>query len=144
MGLSGWDVVDVRVDDLARGEDATAQAPPLAVDVLGRRIDDHVGAEIERLLQQRRREHVVDHHFRAGLVGDLGDRRDIEDFELRIGRRLEEADLRVRPHRRAPLAVEIHFIDQGRLDAERRQPFLDDVEAGTEQRAARHDVIAGA
>ena len=52
--------MDVRVDELARGEDDPAEASPLPVDMLRRRIDDAIGAELERLLQERRREHVVD------------------------------------------------------------------------------------
>jgi hypothetical protein len=74
--------------------------------VLGRRIDDAIGAERERRLEDRRGEHVVDHERRAGFMRDLGDRGDIDDLERRIGRRLQEERLGVRPHGVAPL-VEI-------------------------------------
>ena len=56
-------------------QDDAAEAAALAVDVLGRGIDHDVGAELQRALPDRRREHVVDDQPRAGLVRDLGDRR---------------------------------------------------------------------
>jgi len=52
--------VDVVGDEFFRGEDDSAERAALAVDVLGRGIDDAVGAERERVLQHRRSEGVVD------------------------------------------------------------------------------------
>ena len=46
----------------------------LAVEVLGARMDDEVGAELDRLLQRRRAEAVVDRQQRAAGVRDLGQR----------------------------------------------------------------------
>ena len=77
-----------------------AEAAPLAVDVLGRRIDDAVGAELQRALQERRREDVVDDERRAGRVGDLGHGGDVDELERRVGRALEEERLGVRAARR--------------------------------------------
>ena len=53
-----------------RAEDDAAEAAALAVDMLGRRIDDAVGAELQRLLQHRRGEDIVDDERRAGSMGD--------------------------------------------------------------------------
>ena len=75
----------------------------LAVDVLGRRIDHAIGAERQRALVERRGEHVVDHQLGAGVVRDLGDRGDVDDFERRIGRRFQEERLGVLAHRLFPL-----------------------------------------
>ena len=97
------ELVDVVLDELLGAEDDAAEAAALAVDVLGRRIDHAVGAELERALVERRREHVVDHERRAGRMRDLGDRLDVDHLERRVGRAFEEEGLGVRPHRVAPL-----------------------------------------
>src|SRR6516162_47696 len=44
----------VVLDEFLRREDRAAEATPLAVDVLGRRIDDDIGAQCQGLLQERR------------------------------------------------------------------------------------------
>src|SRR5262249_5695755 len=54
------ELVDVVLDELLRAQHNAAEAPALAVDVLGRRIDDAIGAELERALIERRGEYVVD------------------------------------------------------------------------------------
>jgi hypothetical protein len=134
-------VVNVVLDEFLGAEDDAAEAAALAVDMLGGGIDDAVGAEFERSLKQRRREHVVDHQRRAGGVRDPGDRLDVQHLERRIGRALQKEGLRVRPHRLAPL-VEIVAVDQRRGDAVAGEVVLDHVEAGAEQRLGCHDVIA--
>ena len=134
--------MDVVGDELLRAEDDAAEAAALAVDVLGGGIDHAVGAELERALPQRRREHVVDDQRRAGGVRDLGDLGDVEHFEIGIGRRLQEAGLGVRPHRRAP-RVEVEAVDDGRGHAVARQIVLHHVEAGAEDRLRRDDMVAG-
>ena len=58
-----------------RDDQRAADDVGVAADVLGGRVHDDVGAERERALQVRRREGVVDDEQRAGLVGDLGERR---------------------------------------------------------------------
>ena len=98
----------------------------LSVDMLGRRIDDDIGAELERALQHRRREDIVDDERAPRLMGDVGDGADVDDFELRIGRALEEEGLGVRPHGGLPLG-EVRAVDQRRGDAEARQQVFDDM-----------------
>ena len=130
-------------DEFFRAEDDAAEAAALAVDVLGRRIDDAVGAELERLLEQRRREHVVDHERGAGVVRDLGDRRDVDAPRASGWSAFQKERLGVRAA--PPCArLEIGAVDQRRGDAVARQVLLDDVEAGAEQRLRGDDVVAGA
>ena len=67
----------------------------VAADVLGRRVDDDVGAERQRLLEVGRGEGVVDDEQRARVVGDGGERLDVGDVEHRVGRRLDPHQLRL-------------------------------------------------
>ena len=130
-------------DDLLGRQDATAEHAALAVNVLGRRIDDDVGAELERALVERRREHVVDDELGAGRVRDLGHRGDVVDLQGRIGRRLHEEHLGVLRHRLLPL-VDVLAVDQREGDAEAREPFLDHPAAGAEQGLRRDHMVAQA
>ena len=66
----------------------------MAAEVLRRRVDDDVGAELQRLLQVRRGEGVVDDDQRAGRVRRLGHRADVDDVQHRVRRRLEPDDPR--------------------------------------------------
>ncbi len=124
------------------GENDAAETAALAVDVLGRGIDDAIGAERERRLEDRRREHVVDHELGPGVVGDGGDGGDVEHLQGRIGRAFQEEHLGVGPHRATPV-VEIEPVDEGRGDAEPRQEVLHHPAARAEQRLGGDDVIAG-
>ena len=71
---------------------------------------DHVGAELERPLQQRGEERVVDDHAGAGVAGRGDDRGGVGHLERRVGRRLE-------PDQRGVLA---------RLDHGRGVRYVDD------------------
>ena len=135
-------IVQLLLDELLRPQHDAAEAAPLAVNMLGGRIDDDVGAELQRPLQQRRGEHIVDHDQRAGLLGDLRHGFDVHQLEHGIGRRLEEEGARVGLHRLLP-GLEIAAVDQRGLDAVARQQVLDDVAAAAEQRAGRDDMVAG-
>src|ERR671913_1799735 len=75
------------------------EAPPLPVDMLRRGIDDAVGAERERVLPERRREHVVDDELRSAFARDRGDAGDVDEVEVGVGRALQEEDLGLAPHR---------------------------------------------
>ena len=61
----------------------------VAAEVLRRGVDDDVGAELERPLQVRRRERVVDDDDRAGFVRRVGGGVDVDDVQQRVGRRLD-------------------------------------------------------
>ena len=61
-------------DRRRRRRDEAADDVGVAAEVLRRRVDDDVGAELERALEVRRRERVVDDEQRAGLVRGVGGR----------------------------------------------------------------------
>ena len=135
--------VDVVVDELLRAQNDAAEAAALAVDVLGGRVDDAVGAELQRALPERRREYVVDHHGRAGRMRDLAHLRDVDDLEGRVGRRFHEHGLGVRPHRGAPL-IKIGAVDDSGRNAVAGQVLLHHVKTGAEQRLGGDHMVAGA
>ena len=133
--------MDVLLNELFRGEDDPAQAAPLPVDMLGRRIDDAVGAERERALPQRRCKHIVDDEPGARLVRNLRHRRDVDHLKGRIGRAFEEKNLGVRPHG-APPGVEVEPVDEGRFDSEPGKKVLHHPSACAEQGLGGDDMIA--
>ena len=124
---------NVVLNEFFGGEDDTAEATALAVDMFGGGIDHAVGPKLERPLEERGREHVVDDQRRAGCMRDLGDRLDVEYLKRRVRGRFQEECLRVRPHGLAPL-IEIGALDQRRGDAVARQVLLDHIKAGAEHR----------
>ena len=65
-----------------------ADGGAVAADELGGRVDDDVGAMLDRPAQVGRGEGVVDDQRDAGLVGDLGDGRDVEHVDARVADRL--------------------------------------------------------
>ena len=69
--------------------DEPADDVGVTAEVLRRRVHRRVGAERERLLEVRRRERVVDDDPRLALVRELRHRRDVDDREQRVGRRLD-------------------------------------------------------
>ena len=135
-------IVQVLVDPLLVGQDDAAETAALTVDMLGGGIDDDMRAELERLLLQRRRKDIVDDKARADRIGELGHEGDVDHLERRIGRALQEEQLGVRPHRLFPF-LRLGAVDQRRLDTVFRHQRLDHPAARAEQRARRHDVIAG-
>ena len=58
----------------------------VAAEVLGRRVEDDVGAELERLLEVRRGEGVVDDEERADRVRRVGGGADVDDVQQRVRR----------------------------------------------------------
>ena len=124
-------------------EDHTAQAAPLPVDVLCRRIDDAGRPELERALQHRRREDIVDDQrarrppwrsprwprcraLRASGSSGFRGRTPSSPAEPRLCH-----------------CVEVRAVDKRRGDAEARQQFLYDIAARAEQRLGRDDMVAG-
>ena len=135
-------VVQVLVDPLLVGQDHAAEAAALAVDMLGRRIDDHMRAELQRLLQKRRRENIVDDQPRADRVGQRGHCGDVDNLQRRVGRAFEEEQPRRGTHGLFP-GLQVGAVDQRRLDPVFRHQRLDDPAAGAEQGARGDDVVAG-
>ena len=126
-----------RIDEHAADHDAVAGQE------LGRRVEDEVGAVVERPHQVGRRERRVDEQRQPVLVRERRDARDVEHVEPGIAERLAEQQPRLRPDRRAP-GVEVARIDERRLDAEARQRVVEQVVRAAVQRARRDDVRARA
>src|SRR5439155_1415895 len=63
-------------------------------EVLRRRVHDDVGTELQRTLQSRRGEGVVDDEPRARVLGDAGECRDVGNVQQRVGRCLAPDDAR--------------------------------------------------
>jgi hypothetical protein len=110
--------------------------------MLGGGVDDHMRAQLQRLLEQRRREHVVDHDAGADLVGELGNAGNVDHFERRVGRAFQEEHLGIRLDRLFPV-LQMATIDQRAFDAVARRQRLDHPAAGAEQGARGDDMIAG-
>ena len=100
-----------------------------------------VRAELERPLQRRRAEHVVDREERARLLCHLGERGDIRHFGERVRRRLEEKEPRTRPQCRTPF-VDARRRDEGRLDAEAPEDIAEELDGGAKDGVRAHHVIA--
>ena len=130
-----------RFGEFVVAQDGAAQAAALAVDVLGGRIDHDIGAELQRALKGRGREHIVHHDAGAGRMGQFADQRQIDHVEHRVRRRFQKHDVGRAAQRRAPF-VGVGAVDQRGFDAELRGEVLDDVQTGAEQRMGRHDPVA--
>ena len=74
------------LDNLAAAEYNAAEAAAVPVDMLCCRIDDAIGPELERLLQNWCRKDIVDDEACAMFMRDASDRRNIVDFKAWIGR----------------------------------------------------------
>ena len=72
---------------------------------------------------------------------EIGDRAQIHQLQHRVGRRLQQHELRRSRQRRAPLR-KIGAVDELGGDAELRQQGRDDPVAGAEQRARCHHAVA--
>src|SRR5271157_5233074 len=134
---------EIVLDEFFRRQDGTTETTPLAVDVLGRRIDNDVGAQRQRLLQERGRKYVVDDEEAAGAVRQPGDLNQIDDLHRRVRRAFAKSKRRAAGECRLP-GAEIASVDEHGLDAPTRQQIGDDVMAGAEQGSARHHLLAGA
>ena len=77
------------------------------------------------------------------LVRDRGDAGDVEDVDLRVGDRLAEERLGVRPHGRPPRLEVVGILDEADLDAELGQRVVEEVVGAAVQARAGDDVVAG-
>ena len=99
------------------GGDEPADDVRVAAEVLRGRVEHEVGPQLQRPLEIRRGERVVDDGDRPGHRGQPGDGADVDDLEQRVRRRLDPH------HARRPLArergrdrVEIGQVDRIGLD----------------------------
>src|SRR5207249_8528533 len=75
---------------VAHGDDDATDAVAVAVQVFGRAVDDEIGAGLDRSLNVRARERVVDGQAEIVPVGDLGGGSQVGEREDGVGRRLDE------------------------------------------------------
>ena len=94
-------------------DDRAAEGRAVAADELGQRVDDDVGAVLDRLQHQRGGDGVVDDEGDAGLVGHRGHRLEVHDVAGRIADRLAEHGAGVGRRSAAP-------IDSARSSAAKR------------------------
>ena len=134
------------VDPFARRQHDAAQTTALAVDMLGRRVDDHVRAQLQRVLVERRGEDVVDHEGRAPpcptvRLADGRDAGDVHQLQRRVGGAFAEGEHGFGPHRGLP-SIKVLAVDERDGNAHARHLLLHHPPARAEQRARRDHVVA--
>ncbi len=72
------------------GDDHAADPVRVSVEILGGGVDDEVGAEVDRTLQHRCQECVVDHHERVALAGNSRHGGEVGELHHRVGRGFHE------------------------------------------------------
>jgi hypothetical protein len=120
-----------------------ADRETMAAQPLGRRVQDEIGAVLERPAQVWRREGVVDQQRQTMVMRDRGHLGQIQNFEPRIADSLGEHEAGLGADGCA-IGVGIARIDEGRRDTEARQGQLQQIGAAAVQRLGRHEVTAGA
>ena len=115
------DLADGR-DSLARAGHGAGQDVGVAADELRRRFGHEVGAELDRPAEVRRGERVVDDQQRSVAVGDLRERRDVDDHDRRIRDRLDVQDARRGGRQGGVDRGEIGGVDERRHDPQRPEP----------------------
>jgi len=125
---------------VARGNRA-ANGGVMALDVLGGGEHRDIRAEIERTQQQRREEGVVHHQSQIGGPGDVGNGRDIGEFECRIRRGLDEDHAGGRLDR-SLYGFGIRRIDEARFNTEVTQHLIEEPHGAAVDDIRQDDVIA--
>src|SRR5581483_11808886 len=109
--------LELLVERLVARHERAAEDVRVAVDVLGRRVEHDVRSELERALDDRRRERVVDDDERSLRAGELRAGGYVRDLEERVRRRLEPEELRLLRERRLD-GGEVLRVHEVELDAE--------------------------
>ena len=98
----------------------------MAADKLGRRVNDDVGAVLQRTEQIRGAEGVIDDDRKAMLLGDLGDGVDVGDIGVGVAERLEVDNRGVVLNGTLDL-VQVVGVDKGGLDTKLGERVLQQV-----------------
>ena len=106
------------LDELVPAADDAGEDVAVAGQVLRRRLDDEVGAELDRPAEVRRGERVVDDVAGAVAMGQLGERGVVGDDDRRVGDRLGVEDARRRGRQGRLDRGEIGHVDELGRDAE--------------------------
>ena len=99
-----------------------------------------VRAELERPLEDRRRERVVDDERRPSFLGDARDGPDIRESEERIRGRLQPDHLRSLGHG-GDEPVGSSQVGEGRVDTHRGEDGAEDPMRSAVDVVAAHDVV---
>ena len=114
----------------------------MSADPLGRRVDDDVGAILDRPAQGRRAEGVVHHERDSRRMGDFGQGGEVGDVEPWIADRLDEEQPGALVNR---LAYRIQVVDVHELrgDAPLGQSVGKEIVGAPVERLGGHQVVSG-
>jgi hypothetical protein len=93
-------------------------------------VDDHVGAEVQRVLEVGSEEGVVDNEECLLLLANLSDASDVADSESRVGGSLSPDDLGVRLDGLSD-KVKVSEVDEIDLDSLSLRKYLSKISLGT-------------
>jgi hypothetical protein len=128
--------------EAAAVDDDAADRGAVPADVLGRRVNDDVGAVVERPADNGRRR-VVDDQRHAQLLADLGDLADREDPQLRVRQGLGVVGAGARVGRPAEV-LRVARVDEADLDAEAVEGVGEEVPGAAVEVGRADDVVARA
>ena len=130
--------LEVRV---GRRDDDAADAVAVAVQVFRGAVQHHVGAELDRPLHGGAGERVVDHQLRAVSVRQRGRGGQVRQAQHRVGRRLDEQQLRGR-RERVRGGIEIAGVHVGEVQLVPPQHALEEPERAAIRVVGDDDVVA--
>ena len=106
-------------DIIAIAQNNAAKTASLPVNMFGRRINGDVGAQSHRLLQNRCGEHIIDNQAAAVIMGNIGNRLNVDDFQYRVGRSFQKQQFGFRAQGRLP-GFKVAPVHQSAGNAETR------------------------
>ena len=130
-----------RVHSLGRSHRRAGDHVAVPAQVLGRAVDDDVGAERQRPLQDAGGERVVDDEKRAGGVGLGRQPLEVDDAQQRVRRRLGVDDPRLRREQRVD-PVDVAQREPVDVEPEPRRPRVQELEGAAVDLALGEDAIA--
>ena len=129
--------------DLIGARDDPRDDVAMAVQVFRRRMDDDVGAVLERPEIHGRRERRIHDQRESFFLAERGDRLEIDDAHQRIGRCLEKDGARRLAHRALP-GARLRGIHERDVDPELAEFFAKQPVHAAIDPFAREQMIAGA
>ena len=137
-----WELARSDPVELAAIDEDTAERRAVTADELRGRMDDDVGAVLERTQLIRRRERTVDDERDLVLVRDIGDSLDVDEVGVRVADRLDVDGTRILLDGLLEDLDALRRIDERRLDAVVRERVLKEVVGAAVDRRSCDDVLA--
>ena len=134
--------LESRVKIVAIGDHGAAQDVGMAAEILGHAVDDDIGAQGQRLLQDGGGEGVIDDQEGADGLGDGGNGGDIDQFQHRVGGRLDPEHPGAGGHG-ATKVLGIEAVNVSEFNPARLVDGLEKAEGAAVNLGCRDDVIAG-